>query len=336
MVGFDGTNDYLTATNAVLGQSDGKNALISLWWDFTGTTDGSELHIIGLTNDKISIGREGAGNKIRVYLKNAANTVICRTDTTNTVTASDGLVHIAISIELGNTTAADRIQVWINGVKETMVAAIGPVDDTIDFTDSVFWLGAGTGPLYKCKGLLGQFYFAQEFLDLDVASNLEKVFVEYGIPVNMGSNGSAVTGTQPLIFLNNPLATWQENLGSGGNFTEVGDLYDGGELVGWHSQFGLSRETVYYVVNKTTNTFQVSATSGGSAVAFTDDVTGTHSVRVVTKAALVDRGDFETGKATLSALVDISGQPTDTDMSLIVQTKNNKGTKLHGMSMQYT
>jgi hypothetical protein len=190
--------------------------------------------------------------------------------------------------------------------------------------------------LYKCKGLIGQFYFAQEFLDLDVASNLEKVFVESGIPVNMGSNGSAVTGTQPLIYLNNPLATWQENLGSGGNFTEVGDLYDGGELVGHSLPIGLSRETVYYVVNKTTNTFKVSLTSGGAAVALTDDGTGTNSVRVVTKAALVDRGDFETGKATLSALVDISGQPTDTDMSLIVQTKNNKGTKLHGMSMQYT
>jgi hypothetical protein len=99
---------------------------------------------------------------------------------------------------------------------------------------------------------------------------------------------------------------------------------------------GLTSEPVYYVVNKTTNTFKVSMTSGGSAVALTDDGSETHSVRAVTKAALVDRGDFETGKATLSALVDISGQPTDTDMSLIVQTKNNKETKLHGMSMQYT
>ena len=99
---------------------------------------------------------------------------------------------------------------------------------------------------------------------------------------------------------------------------------------------GLDSETVYYVVNKTVNTFKVSLTSGGVAVTFSDDGTGTHSVRAVTKAALVDRGDFETGKATLSALVDISGQPTGTDMSLIVQTKNNKATKLHGMSMQYT
>jgi len=98
---------------------------------------------------------------------------------------------------------------------------------------------------------------------------------------------------------------------------------------------GLDSETVYFVVNKTTNTFQVSLTSGGSAVAFTDDGTGTHSVRAVTQATLVDGGDYGTGKATLTGTADISGQPTGTDMSLIVQTKNTKETKLHGMALQY-
>ena len=151
----------------------------------------------------------------------------------------------------------------------------------------------------------------------------------------MGSNGSAVTGTQPLIFLNNPLATWQENLGSGGNFTEVGDLYDGGELVGRSLPIGLSRETVYHVVNKTADTFQVSLTSGGAAVALTDDGAGTNSVRAVTQTTLADKGDYGTGKAILAGTADISGQPTGTDVRLIVQTKNNKETKLHGMAVQY-
>lgn len=40
---------------------------------------------------------------------------------------------------------------------------------------------------------------------------------------------------------------------------------------------GLSAVVAYYVVNKTTNTFQVSATSGGSAVDITDAGTGTHT-----------------------------------------------------------
>jgi hypothetical protein len=40
---------------------------------------------------------------------------------------------------------------------------------------------------------------------------------------------------------------------------------------------GLLATVAYYVVNKTTNTFQVSLTSGGAAVNFSDAGTGTHS-----------------------------------------------------------
>lgn len=40
---------------------------------------------------------------------------------------------------------------------------------------------------------------------------------------------------------------------------------------------GLSAAIAYYVVNKTTNTFQVSLTSGGAAVDITDAGTGTHT-----------------------------------------------------------
>lgn len=40
---------------------------------------------------------------------------------------------------------------------------------------------------------------------------------------------------------------------------------------------GLSRNTVYYVISATTNTFQLSLTSGGTTVNITDTGTGTHS-----------------------------------------------------------
>jgi len=40
---------------------------------------------------------------------------------------------------------------------------------------------------------------------------------------------------------------------------------------------GLSASTYYYVINKTTDTFQLSLTPGGSAVALSDDGTGTHT-----------------------------------------------------------
>ena len=97
---------------------------------------------------------------------------------------------------------------------------------------------------------------------------------------------------------------------------------------------GLS-ETAYHVVNKTANTFQVAATNGGAAITFTDDGIETHRVYSVTQTTLADKGDYGTGKAILAGTADISGQPTGTDVRLIVQTKNSKSTKLHGTAVQY-
>ena len=48
-----------------------------------------------------------------------------------------------------------------------------------------------------------------------------------GKPANLGADGSTPTGTQPILYLANPFATFQNNLGSGGNFTENGELTEG-------------------------------------------------------------------------------------------------------------
>jgi hypothetical protein len=47
---------------------------------------------------------------------------------------------------------------------------------------------------------------------------------------------------------------------------------------------GLFNYIVYYVVNKTVDDFQVSLTSGGAAVTFSDDGTGTHSYHTLTQS----------------------------------------------------
>jgi hypothetical protein len=43
-----------------------------------------------------------------------------------------------------------------------------------------------------------------------------------GKPVSLGANGSTPFGTQPAIYLGNPLATWHTNLGAGGGFNVTG------------------------------------------------------------------------------------------------------------------
>ena len=49
-----------------------------------------------------------------------------------------------------------------------------------------------------------------------------------GTSANLGADETRhETGTQPLIYLANPFGTFQNNLGSGGNFTENGELTTG-------------------------------------------------------------------------------------------------------------
>lgn len=66
-------------------------------------------------------------------------------------------------------------------------------------------------------------------------------------------------------------------------FTSTGHGLENGVIVrvttGGTLPSGLSEGTDYYIINKTANTFQVSLTSGGSAVAIADNGSGTHKFK---------------------------------------------------------
>ena len=75
---------------------------------------------------------------------------------------------------------------------------------------------------------------------------------------------TVVVGTDTVNAISNGLANGQTVM-----FENEGGALPAGLLPG----------TVYFVINWGTNTFKVSATSGGAAVDITDDGTGTHRVR---------------------------------------------------------
>ncbi len=95
---------------------------------------------------------------------------------------------------------------------------------------------------------------------------------------------------------------------------------------------GLDSATVYYVINATTNDFELSLTSSGSAVELTDNGTGTHTAKQVTEITLANDGEYESGKNILTGSVDISGQSSGTSIKYIIVTANNKDLNIHGTS----
>ena len=99
---------------------------------------------------------------------------------------------------------------------------------------------------------------------------------------------------------------------------------------------GLSNKVVYYVVNASTNDFELSLTESGTAVNITDNGTGTHTARVWTTATLVNKG---VSTPNQNVIVDddivLSNQPSGTAMRWMVETLNIKHLKLHGVSLQW-
>ncbi len=100
---------------------------------------------------------------------------------------------------------------------------------------------------------------------------------------------------------------------------------------------GLSTGVLYFVVNGTTNDFELSLTSGGSAVNITDDGTGTHTLIEWVSATLVDQGDSATNQQIWSDTnIDLSGLPAGTAMRYCIETLNTKALKIHGTALQWS
>ena len=105
------------------------------------------------------------------------------------------------------------------------VSAYDPLlNDNIDFTDTDWGVGSTTLGASKLNACLSEFWVSNEYIDLSVEANRRKFIDSSGKPVDLGSDGSTPTGTAPLIYLPNPSGTFENNAGTGGNFTVTGAL----------------------------------------------------------------------------------------------------------------
>ena len=221
---FDGTNDSLSATDAVLGNADGKSFLISFWMDFNSTARDGVTNQIYANNGNAFYMQRRIDNKLEIEFENAAGGKLYQATTTANLTYASGLTHVLLAVDLTNTT----VHLYLNDAVPSLSIATAPVNDTINFAAGTFTVGAGGGAFHG--GNLRQFYVAQEYLDVSVLANRRKFINADLTPVDFGTDGSTPTGTQPIIYLNNQADTFQNNLGSGGNFTESGQLVDGGYI----------------------------------------------------------------------------------------------------------
>ena len=226
-VTFDGTNDYLTNSSPT-NPSAGDLFIFSAWWYMSSANVAS---IVTLNNS--------IGNRI-VEFKHNTSTSPDRVMEVIIKNSSDALSHyyrVDANMNLNTwnhwlcamdaSTSATK-EIWLNDVKQT----VNTVTDTTDaipynlVTD--MYVGQTQELTTPYTGDLSEVYFTNEYLDFDTESNRRKFITSDGKPVDLGSDGSTPTGTQPLIYMTGAASVWNAgtNAGSAGNFTMSGSVTD--------------------------------------------------------------------------------------------------------------
>ncbi len=226
VVNFDGTNDYLTRGAGLSGATDGKKGIVSFWSKW-GIDD--EAFRIVLVGNYPAGGSPGLGlniyrlSQLSMFVDgyNAAGTRILAIRSTPSYAFQivDGWRHFMASWDLSLGLA----HLYVDG-EEALAGSPILTDDTIDYTQSEWVIGAGTDASSKMNCCMSDLYvnFA-EYIDLSSSNNRTK-FYSATANLSLGINGSLPTTNPPIIFLNGSSSTFQNNAGTGGNFSVAGSL----------------------------------------------------------------------------------------------------------------
>jgi len=229
---LDQNGDYYKRSSAFSGIADSKVGTLSMWFNpgtngaITGDARFFNMGIIGNTasREKIDVSFSTISNKFDIRSRNGSGTLIMRM-TNDTAVSRDAWHNLLFSFDLG----AGTTQLYLDDAEDRS-ASPTTVDEAIVYTDAVenallnISNGGITVDLPMC---VSDFYFnSAEAIDLSVTANRRDFIDASGDRVDLGADGSGPTGSQPIICLNKARANWNENVGSGGNFTLNGSVSD--------------------------------------------------------------------------------------------------------------
>ena len=212
-VDFDGTNDYLSRSSDLTGNTDSKTFTFSGWvfltqgyqYLFTGklNTSGGRFNISTNSNRQITLfGADSVDNVLYANLE--IDPIVMNT-----------WVHLLVSVDLSNT---GNRSIYMNDVAQTVTWNIY-VNRNINFTYHNGWnLGADAQGGSKVKGRLSNFFLDYTYRDLSVTNN-RRLFIT--------ADGQPATGQaslSPILYmpLDGSTATVGTNSGTGGDFTVNG------------------------------------------------------------------------------------------------------------------
>jgi hypothetical protein len=165
-----------------------------------------------------------------ITARNAAGTVILSATSANSAIVPGTLYDLSINIDLSNT--ANRRVSLNGGANDLSMTWSTYTNDTFGLNTStltrVFCRATDTTSLFY--GKLGEFYFTTDYIDFSVEANRLKFRDAFGNPVNLTQQIESQAIPTPAIYLRFPPGAFGTNYGSGGAFTQSGNMYDGGQF----------------------------------------------------------------------------------------------------------
>ena len=216
---FDGSNDYMTRGGSLTGSADSKVGTIACRIRLNGG-DASTMSLIHNTGGALHF-RRLSDNTFTIKAENSGGTTILNNPTASTYTSGSTWLNILISWDLGNDTVA---LMYINDSDDADTATTF-TDDTIDYTVSNWAVGETLGATDLLNADIDFLWcdFTQK-IDFSVEANRRLFFDATGERVDLGCNGETPTGTSPIIYLNRSYDDFEDNQGTGGDFTVTGTL----------------------------------------------------------------------------------------------------------------
>jgi len=219
---FDGSADYLSRSS-INGISDGKQLTISFAYNCTATGTFQDFPAFGRNGTNPSFFVDADGLSVRVLIRDASGNAALQWKTSTSFPRHrNALRTYTISFDL---TDVSKRYAYVDGVLQDDNLFITYNNLTMDFQFTEFEVGASTFYSEYTDGIIGEFYFDTNYIDLSEDnpfwdSDLDK-------PKFLGASGELPTGSSPLIYLPLRANDAGNNLGTGGDFTVNSGPYVG-------------------------------------------------------------------------------------------------------------
>jgi len=209
---FDGSNDYLSRSSDLTGNTDSKTFTFSCLV-YVGNS-AATAYLYNSTGGKVVF--SFTTSQLDINLKNTVGTTICLLRSTNISTGKiyGTWVNLLVSVDL----AASTSHVYINDNNLTLTTET-LTNDNIDFTQSDHWI-AGLQGITSNKGRLSYLFLDYTYRDLSIESN-RRLFITADLKPSMDQKS-----LNPIIGMSMTDYTTAHinDFGTGGDFIQNGVL----------------------------------------------------------------------------------------------------------------